>query len=122
MLNFKLKKVDDIKAGEMIDFDKNYIKNNQVNLWVNQRCYFHFLLKDMRSLQGKHTTICNYIENVLDSVLSDEASTIKQTYLVLKVIKELYSFLFISRYPTNLVLNIEYLLSYLRYYFSRCFL
>lgn len=61
----------------------------------------------MRSLQGKHTTICNYIENVLDSVLSDEASTIKQSYLVLEVIKEPYGFLFIPRYPTNLVLNTD---------------
>ena len=68
---------------------------------------FRFPLKEMRSLQGKHTTICNYIENVLDSVLSDEASTIKQSYLVLEVIKEPYGFLFIPRYPTNLVLNTD---------------
>lgn len=53
MLNFKLKKVDDIKAGKMTDFDKNYIKNNQVNLWVNQRCYFQFSIKGDEIVAGK---------------------------------------------------------------------
>lgn len=58
-------------------------------------------------MQGKHTSICSYIENVLDSALSDEASTIKQSYIVLEVLKEPCGFLFIHRYPTKLVLNTD---------------
>ncbi len=45
MLNFKLKKVDGLKAGKMIDFDKSSIKNDQVNLWANQRGYVQVSIK-----------------------------------------------------------------------------
>lgn len=59
-------------------------------------------------MRGKRTEICNYIENVLDSALSDEASTIKQSYIVLEVQdKDEEGFLFILRYPTNLILNTD---------------
>lgn len=61
----------------------------------------------MSSLNGNRTEISNYIENVLDSALSDDASTIKQSYIVLEVIKRPFGFLFIPRYPTSLILNSE---------------
>ena len=47
-----------------------------------------------------------YIENVLDAALSNDASTIKQSYKV-KVEEDVPGILFIPRFPTNLILNTE---------------
>ena len=52
MLNFKLKKVDGLKAGKMIDFDKSSIKNDQVNLWANQRGYVQVSIKGDEIIAG----------------------------------------------------------------------
>ena len=52
MLNFKLKKVGDLKAGKMIDFDKSSIKNDQVNLWANQRGYVQVSIKGDEIIAG----------------------------------------------------------------------
>ena len=52
MLNFKLKKVTDLKAGKMIDFDKSSIKNDQVNLWANQRGYVQVSIKGDEIVAG----------------------------------------------------------------------
>lgn len=52
MLNFKLKKVGDLKAGKMIDFAKSSIKNDQVNLWANQRGYVQVSIKGDEIIAG----------------------------------------------------------------------
>lgn len=48
----------------------------------------------------------HYIQTVLDAALSDEASTIKQSYKV-ENMEDPPGLLFIPRYPTNLILNSE---------------
>lgn len=52
------------------------------------------------------TKMCGYIENVLNSALSADASTIKQSFMVLEN-KDPCGFLFIPRYPTDLILNTD---------------
>lgn len=50
--------------------------------------------------------VLRYIENVLDAALSDDASTIKQSYKV-KIKDKPSGIIFIPRFPTNLILNSE---------------